>query len=209
MTQQNKNSPKLPYSSGLDGLRAIAVMAVLFYHLQFPWALGGYFGVETFILISGYLITSLLLEDYRANGRINLKEFWLRRIRRLWPALWLLLAGVVPLAYTLAPQSVQRLREDVPAAIFYITNWLYIWREIPYFERHASPPLLQHLWSLAMEEQFYLFWPLLLWASLRLWKTRRGAFHSKRWILFPLALAALSAGWMGHIMSTTGDTSRA
>ena len=93
MTQQDKDSSKLPYSSGLDGLRAIAVMAVLFYHLQFPWALGGYFGVETFILISGYLITSLLLEDYRANGRINLKKFWLRRIRRLWPALWLLLAG--------------------------------------------------------------------------------------------------------------------
>jgi peptidoglycan/LPS O-acetylase OafA/YrhL len=209
MTQQNNDSPKLPYSSGLDGLRAIAVLAVIFYHLNFPWALGGYLGVETFILISGYLITSLLLEDYRANGRINLKEFWLRRIRRLWPALWLLLAGVLALGYTLAPQSIQRLREDVPAAIFYFTNWLYILRDIPYFERHASPPLLQHLWSLAMEEQFYLLWPLLLWAGLRLWKVRKGAFPTKGWLIFPSALATLSAGWMVYIMFTTGDTARA
>ena len=209
MTQQMNASPKLPYRSGLDGLRAIAVLGVFFFHLQFPWALGGYLGVETFLVISGYLITSLLLEDYRANGRLNLKNFWLRRIRRLMPALWLLLAGVLALGYTIAPQSLQRLREDIPAAVFYFTNWLYIWREIPYFERFTSPPLLQHLWSLAIEEQFYLFWPLLLWASLRLWKVRKGAFPSKGWLLFPLALAALSAGWMGHIIHTTGDTARA
>ena len=117
--------------------------------------------------------------------------------------------GVVPLAYTLAPQSVQRLREDVPAAIFYFTNWLYIWRDIPYFERHASPPLLQHLWSLAMEEQFYILWPLLLWAGLRLWKVRKSEFPTKGWLIFPSALATLSAGWMAYIMSTTGDTARA
>lgn len=203
------DSTSLPYRPGLDGLRAIAVLGVFFFHLQIPWALGGYLGVETFIVISGYLITSLLLEDYRANGRLNLKRFWLRRIRRLMPALWVLLAGVLALGYTLAPQSFHRLREDVPAALFYFTNWLYIWRDIPYFERWASPPLLQHLWSLALEEQFYLIWPLILWASLRLWKVKRGVFPSKVWLLFPLALAALSAGLMGQIMHTTGDTARA
>lgn len=209
MTELKNTSPGLPYRSGLDGLRAIAVLGVIFYHLQFPWALGGYLGVETFIVISGYLITSLLLEDFRANGKINLKNFWLRRIRRLWPALWLLLVGAMALGFTIAPQSLQRLREDVPAAVFYFTNWLYIIREIPYFERWASPPLLQHLWSLAIEEQFYLFWPLILWASLRLWKTRKGAFPSRSWLLFPLVLAALSSGLMGYVLQTTGDAARA
>jgi peptidoglycan/LPS O-acetylase OafA/YrhL len=209
MTQDKNVSPGLPYRPGLDGLRAIAVLGVLFFHLQFPWALGGYLGVETFIVISGYLITSLLLEDYRANGRINLKRFWLRRIRRLWPALYLLLTGVVALGFTIAPQSLQRLREDVPAAVFYITNWLYIIRDIPYFERHTSPPLLQHLWSLAIEEQFYLFWPLILWASLRLWKVKKGKFPAKGWLLFPLVLTALSAWWMGKIMLTSGNITRA
>ncbi len=209
MAQDKKPSPGLPYNPGLDGLRAIAVLGVFFFHLQFPWALGGYLGVETFILISGYLITSLLLEDFRANGRINLKRFWLRRIRRLWPALYLLLLGVSALGYTLSPQSFQRLREDVPAAILYSTNWLYIIREIPYFERYGSPPLLQHLWSLAIEEQFYLFWPLLLWASLRLWKVWKGQLPTKGWLLFPLVLAGISALWMGRIMQATGDITRA
>ena len=209
MTQQENTSPGLPYNPGLDGLRAIAVLGVFFFHLQFPWALGGYLGVETFIVISGYLITSLLLEDYHANGQINLKRFWLRRIRRLWPALYLLLMGVLTLGFTIAPLSLQRLREDVPAAVLYFTNWLYIIRDIPYFERHASPPLLQHLWSLAIEEQFYLIWPLLLLASLRLWKVRKGKFPSKGWLLFPLVLAALSALWMGQIIHKTGDITRA
>jgi peptidoglycan/LPS O-acetylase OafA/YrhL len=209
MTQQMKASPKIPYRPGLDGLRAIAVMGVFFFHMQFPWALGGYLGVETFLIISGYLITSLLLEDFRVNGRLNLKNFWLRRIRRLMPALWLLLTGVVALSYTLAAQSFHRLQEDVPAALFYFTNWLYIWRDIPYFERYASPPLLQHLWSLAIEEQFYLFWPLVLWASLRLLKVRKDAFPSYGWLLFPLVLTALSSCLMFFIMQTTGDTGRA
>jgi peptidoglycan/LPS O-acetylase OafA/YrhL len=209
MAQQLKAGPSLPYRPGLDGLRGIAVVGVLFFHLEFPWALGGYLGVESFIVISGYLITSLLLEDYYTNGKLDLGRFWLRRIRRLWPALWLLLIGVLTLGFTIAPQSLNRLREDVPAAVFYFTNWLYILREIPYFERFASPPLLQHLWSLAIEEQFYLFWPLLLWASLRLWKVGRGRFPSKSWLLFPSVFAALSAGWMTYIMVTSGDTARA
>lgn len=208
MTESKSTSPGLPYRPGLDGLRAIAVLGVFFFHLQFPWALGGYLGVETFILISGYLITSLLLEDYRANGRLNLKRFWLRRIRRLWPALYLLLIGVLGLGLTIAPQNLQRLREDVPAAVFYVTNWVYIIRDIPYFEGWAAPPLLQHLWSLAIEEQFYLFWPLLLWASLRLWKVKKDQYPSKAWLVFPLALAALSAGLMIGLLRATGDTAR-
>ncbi len=209
MTQEKTSSPGLPYRPGLDGLRAIAVMAVFAFHLQFPWALGGYLGVETFIVISGYLITSLLLEDYRANGQLNLKRFWLRRIRRLWPALWLLLMGVLALGLTIAPQNLQRLKEDIPAAVFYVTNWLYIWREIPYFEGWTSPPLLQHLWSLAIEEQFYMFWPLILWASLRLWKVKKDQYPSRWWLIFPLVLAALSAGLMVGIMGATGDSARA
>ena len=199
--------PRLPYMPGLDGLRALAVLAVFFYHLGYPWAAGGFLGVETFFVLSGYLITALLLREHAATGRLNLTRFWLRRARRLWPALWLLLAVTPLMAAAWAPDAWPRLREDLPAAFFYVTNLLYIVRQVPYFERFGRPPLLQHLWSLGVEEQFYLAWPLLLWALLVLLRVR-GARAWRR-LAAPLAgLAVLSALWMARLYDPLADPAR-
>jgi peptidoglycan/LPS O-acetylase OafA/YrhL len=156
------SSNRLSYITGLDGIRAVAVMAVLFYHANSPWALEGFLGMETFFVLSGFLITSLLLAEWRSTGGINLKNFWRRRSRRLLPAVWLLLLVLRIFAILFARDALPRLREDIPAALFYSTNWVYIVREVPYFEAFGRPPLLQQLWSLAVEEQFYLIWPLIL-----------------------------------------------
>ncbi len=205
-----KAAPKtsLTYMPGLDGLRAVAVLAVFLYHVGFTWAAGGFLGVETFFVLSGYLITSLLLKDYRTYGRLRLGNFWLRRARRLWPALWLLLLGTVFLARAWAPDAWPRLREDLPAAFTYTTNLVYILREVPYFERFGRPPLLQHLWSLAVEEQFYLFWPLTLWLLLRLLRVqppRRGMGRLGGAVAL---LVALSTLWMAWLYDPLGDTMR-
>lgn len=139
------SSKRLSYITGLDGIRAIAVIAVLFYHANRPWALGGYLGVETFFVLSGFLITWLLLTEWQSTGSIRLKNFWLRRARRLLPAVWLLLAILPILAIFFARDAMPRLKEDIPAALLYITNWVYIVREVPYFESFGRPPLLQKL----------------------------------------------------------------
>jgi peptidoglycan/LPS O-acetylase OafA/YrhL len=167
------SSTRLSYITGLDGIRAVAVMAVLFYHANAPWALGGFLGVETFFVLSGFLITSLLLIEWQSTGSLSLKNFWLRRARRLLPAVWLLLAVLPVLAIFFARDALPRLKEDIPAALLYITNWVYIVREVPYFEAFGRPPLLQQLWSLAVEEQFYLLWPLILLFLLHTVKNNR------------------------------------
>ncbi len=184
MTQKTR----LPYLAGLDGLRAISVFAVIFYHANISWAVGGYLGVESFFVISGYLITSLLLKEYLASDRINLSRFWLRRARRLLPALCLVLVVVVLLAGWLAPDALPRLREDIPGAMLYASNWVFVSREIPYFEQFGRPPLLQHLWSLAVEEQFYLVWPLALWGILRIFRLRSAKKTSR--LAVPMFLLA-------------------
>ncbi len=203
------NSPKqrIPYLPGLDGLRAIAVLAVIFYHANVSWAVGGYLGVESFFVISGYLITSLLLREYLANQRLALSQFWLRRARRLLPALCLLLAAVVPLAGWLAPDALPRLREDIPGALLYASNWVFVSREIPYFEKFGRPPLLQHLWSLAVEEQFYLVWPLAFWGILRLFRFR-SAKQTYRLAVPILLLAGASFGLMISKFNPLADPSR-
>ena len=118
------SSHRLSYITGLDGIRAVAVMAVLFYHAEYPWALGGFLGVETFFVLSGFLITSLLLSEWQSTGGIDLKNFWLRRARRLLPTVWLLLLILPILAVFFAQDALLRLKEDIPAALFYITNWV-------------------------------------------------------------------------------------
>src|ERR1051325_7373773 len=113
------SSDRLSYITGLDGIRAVAVMAVLLYHANIPWALGGFLGVETFFVLSGFLITSLLLSEWQSTGSINLRNFWLRRARRLLPAEWLLLAVLPILAQYFARDALPRLKEDIPAALLY------------------------------------------------------------------------------------------
>ncbi len=198
MRKPNLARPRLPYMPGLDGLRGIAVLAVLAYHAQLPWSDGGFLGVEVFFVLSGYLITALLLQESAHRGRPHLGRFWLRRARRLLPALWLLLATLPVVTAWLAPDALPRLREDTLAALAYITNWVYIFRDIPYFEHYGRPPLLQHLWSLAIEEQFYLLWPLLFMAAYR----PRANPHARRrllgWIL-GLAAASTALRWALYV----------
>ena len=197
------SSTRLSYITGLDGIRAVAVMAVLFYHANQPWALGGFLGVETFFVLSGFLITSLLLTEWHSTKGIDLKAFWLRRARRLLPAVWLLLLALPFLAVLFARDALPRLREDIPAALFYITNWVYILREVPYFEAFGRPPLLQQLWSLAVEEQFYLLWPLLLLFLLRISKSNRSGL-----LLATFVMSAFSTLWMAALYSPDADPLR-
>jgi peptidoglycan/LPS O-acetylase OafA/YrhL len=166
----------MPYMAGVDGLRAISVLAVLAYHGGLSWAPGGFLGVEVFFVISGYLITSLLVAEHRRDGHISLAKFWGRRARRLLPALYALLIAVVIAAFVAAPDALKRMRLDVPAAMAYVSNWAQIIHHDSYFTQAGRPPLLSHLWSLAVEEQFYLFIPVL--AFLLLPRLRRGALSA-------------------------------
>src|SRR5918998_6260732 len=137
---------QLPYLPGLDGLRALAVIAVLLYHAGLPWLPGGFLGVEVFFVISGYLITALLLAEQRQRGRIDIKGFWFRRARRLLPAPYLVLAATLAFAVVFLPEEVAGLREDALAAFGYVTNWYLILANESYFETIGRPSLLQHLW---------------------------------------------------------------
>ena len=190
------------YMPGLDGLRALAVLAVIAYHLKLGWAQGGLLGVGVFFTLSGYLITDLLLGQRDAVGYLRLGDFWLRRARRLLPALFLMLAVVVVWVTLLDPYQLPTLRGEVVAATVYLSNWYYIFQDVSYFSRFGPPPTLGHLWSLAVEEQFYLVWPLLLWLGLR--------YAHGRYQLagLTLAAAALSATVMALLYQPGSDPTR-
>ncbi len=165
-------APRLPHLPALDGLRALAVISVLLYHADLNWIPGGFLGVEMFFVISGYLITSLLLAEWCQHGQVDLKGFWLRRARRLFPALFLLLLIVVGFTAVFLPTEVSSLRGDALSTAGYFNNWYQIFSHKSYFETVGRPPLLRHMWSLAVEEQFYLFWPL--WFGLLMRRLRPG-----------------------------------
>jgi len=147
------------YLPGLDGLRAIAVAVVVAYHLGLGWASGGLLGVGVFFTLSGYLITDILVGQWRKHGRINLKDFWLRRARRLLPALSVVLFVVALWVRLGNPARLPAVRGDIVASAFYIGNWWFIAQNGSYFARFGPPSPVSHLWSLAVEEQFYLIWP--------------------------------------------------
>lgn len=162
------------YLPGIDGLRGLAVLAVLAYHLDASWAAGGYLGVEVFFVVSGFLITSLLLAEQRERGDVDLLGFWRRRARRLLPAVFVLVGLVLAYAAVALPTGeLRRFRGDGVASLLYVQNWHAIFTEQPYFEAFGRPSPLRHLWSLAIEEQFYLFWPVLLPLGLRRLDRRR------------------------------------
>jgi peptidoglycan/LPS O-acetylase OafA/YrhL len=167
--------PRLGYIPALDGLRALAVVAVLLYHADQKWIPGGFLGVDVFFVISGYLITCLLLSDYQQTHGIGLKRFWYRRARRLLPALFAMLFVVSLYAILFLPDVLDQLRGEVIAALTYVENWFLVFRDLSYFQSAGRPPLLQHVWSLAVEEQFYLFWPLILMLVLTVWGKSRKA----------------------------------
>ena len=161
----------LRYLPGLDGLRAVAVIAVILYHANKNWLSGGFLGVEVFFVISGYLITMLLINESQENGKINFRAFWMRRARRLLPALWTLLIGVTTYCALFERDTLGNLRGDVVAAFMYGFNWFQIWVGTSYFSAFGFVPL-RHLWSLAVEEQFYLVWPVLIAVVLKVFGRR-------------------------------------
>ncbi len=171
--QPRQNGTSLGYLPGIDGLRAVSVLAVLAFHHYFigghdpGFAPGGFLGVEVFFVVSGYLITALLLAERRQTGRVSLQRFWLRRARRLLPALFALLAVVILYALLFLPDSIDTLKSNTVAALTYTSNWWLVISHQSYASEAGRPGLLKHLWSLAIEEQFYLLWPPLLLLGLR------------------------------------------
>lgn len=166
-----KRTELMPYMPSLDGLRALSVLAVIVYHANKLWLPGGFLGVEVFFVISGYLITLLLLAETEQYGSVSLKQFWLRRARRLLPALWVVVLGVIVFASLFQREILGTLRGDVVAAMLYGFNWFQVWVGTSYFTSFEFVPL-RHLWSLAVEEQFYLVWPLLMLVVAKLGKRK-------------------------------------
>jgi peptidoglycan/LPS O-acetylase OafA/YrhL len=192
------------YKPSLDGVRAMAVLAVMLYHARVGWAPGGFLGVDAFFVLSGYLITSLMLFEVRATGRLDLRAFWLRRGRRLLPALILVLVAVAAYAAFVAlPSQIDALRGDGVATLFYVANWRQVFLHHSYFDLFRTPSLLQHTWSLAIEEQWYLIWPLLLPLIVRRTGGRPG-----RLLLVIGGLAVGSAVLMGVLYHPGHDPSR-
>jgi peptidoglycan/LPS O-acetylase OafA/YrhL len=150
------------YLPGLDGLRAIAVTVVIAYHLGYRWAQGGLLGVGVFFTLSGFLITKILVDQWDRAGRLRLLDFWVRRARRLLPALFVMLAAVAVWVTVAARSHLPGLRGDIVASALYVSNWWYISQHASYYAQFSPPGPLDHLWSLADEEQFYLIWPWLL-----------------------------------------------
>ena len=169
----------LRYIPGLDGIRAIAVLAVLLYHADVPWMPGGFLGVDIFFVLSGFLITSIVLTELDGTGRLDFKRFYIHRARRLLPAMFVVLALAAVLAAFLATDAAATVRRDILGALTYTTNWVYIFTDQSYFEATGRPPMLQHLWSLAVEEQFYLIWPAV---AVLAWR-RGGRTRVRNWAL--------------------------
>jgi len=186
---------------GIDGLRAVAVAAVFLYHAGVSWMPGGFLGVDVFFVISGYLITSLLIAEYDLRGAVALGRFWAARARRLLPALFVLLAVCLLIGATLQRGRLIGLRGDALASIFYVANWRFIFGHESYFAQFGRPGLLRHLWSLAVEEQFYLLWPPLFLLALR----ARG----RRVLPWLVGVAAIgSAAIMWALYTPDADPSR-
>jgi peptidoglycan/LPS O-acetylase OafA/YrhL len=182
-----------PYMPGIDAMRALAVLAVFGYHAGLGWLPGGFLGVDVFFVISGYLITSLLLREFRGTGHIELARFWIRRARRLLPAVGVLIAVAMIVSAIADPNKIDQTRGDALASLFYFANWHFIFAHTSYFEQFGRPSLFTHLWSLSVEEQFYLFWPLVFAAGMKFFGRGRlllgvlaGAIGSVvlAWILF-------------------------
>lgn len=160
---------RFPHHGSLDGLRALAVVAIVAYHLGYPWAHGAFLAVDLFFVLSGFLITTLLIFEGRRRGTVRLRQFWIRRARRLLPAMLLTLVAVAVFTrLEVDPWTRSSVRGDGLASLFYVANWRFIAAQQGYFQVFAAPSPLRHMWTLAIEEQFYLVWPLIFFACLRL-----------------------------------------
>jgi peptidoglycan/LPS O-acetylase OafA/YrhL len=192
---------RFPYLPGIDALRALAVLAVFFYHARVGWMPGGFLGVDVFFVISGYLITSLLLREFRGAGHVQLGRFWLRRARRLLPAAGVLVAVTMVAGAIAEPDRISELRGDAVASLAYVANWHFVLADQSYFEQFQRPSLFTHLWSLSVEEQFYLFWPLIFAAGMKLFGRGR--------LLLGVAAGALGSVLLAWLLfDPGGDASR-
>ena len=185
----------------IDGLRAVAVIAVILYHLDFSWIPGGFLGVDLFFVISGYVITRLLLDSIQRSGGLDLRAFYAARFRRLLPPLLFMIFVTTIIVGFWAPDTMRRFLGDAPFSIFGAMNWWLIFRETDYFESIGRPALLQHTWSLGVEAQFYIVWPLILLLVLR--------YFGKKRIPFAALLIAITSGITLLIVSLQVDGSDA
>ncbi len=192
---------RFPYMPGIDAMRALAVLAVFGYHAGLGWVPGGFLGVDVFFVISGFLITSLLLREFRSTDHIALGRFWLRRARRLLPAVGVLIAVAMVVSAIAEPDKIDTIRGDAVSSLFYFANWHFIYEHASYFEQFGRPSLFTHLWSLSVEEQFYLFWPLVFAAGMKL-------FGRGRLLIGVLAGAAGSVALAWILFDPGHDASR-
>ncbi|MBC2128437.1 acyltransferase family protein [Listeria marthii] len=190
------------YVPSIDGLRAFAVIAVIAYHLNFSWAKGGFIGVDIFFVLSGYLITNILLTQWEKTQSLQLKQFWIRRFRRLIPAVYVMIVVVVIYAVFFHPEILKNLRGDAIASFFYVSNWWFIFHDVSYFDSFGLPSPLKNLWSLAIEEQFYMIWPAFLLVFLKWVK------NPKLLLKIVIGLGLLSAIWMAVLYVPGTDPSR-
>ena len=195
------------YIPAIDGLRAVAVIAVMLYHLGFKWIPGGFLGVDLFFVISGYVITRLLLDSIQRSGGLDLRAFYMARIRRLLPPLVFMIITTVIFVGFWAPDTMRRLLGDTPFALFGGMNWWLVFRQTDYFEAIGRPPLLQHTWSLGVEAQFYLVWPLILLLVLRYFGKNKipaaalliAAFSGIALLVVSLQIDAASGSKVSHV----------
>src|ERR1700679_888067 len=173
--------PTLSRIRGLDGIRALSVLAIIAFHTGLSSMPGGFYGVDSFFVLSGFLITSLLVKEWAGTGTIRLRRFWAGRDRRLLPALFLLVA-VIGIVLTVVPTilATPPILGDALSAIFYVSNWYSIHSGASYFSLSSQPSPLLHTWSLAIEEQFYLVWPLVVLGVLKLGTAGRRAQRARR-----------------------------
>jgi peptidoglycan/LPS O-acetylase OafA/YrhL len=196
------SNDKRRYMPGIDGLRAIAVMGVILYHLNIPLFQGGFSGVTVFFVLSGYLITDILIDEWNKNNKINYLQFMIRRFRRLAPAVLVMIFIVTLWVMVTNHPSFEKLRSDFFPSILYLTNWWYIFHEVSYFDSFGPASPLTHIWSLAIEEQFYLIWPLLMILGLLFIKRKR--FR----VLVILVGVVISAWLMAFLYIPGEDPSR-
>ena len=200
------DAPPMGYVPGLDGIRALAVIGVLVFHGIPSWMPGGFLGVDVFFVLSGFLISTLLLEQLAARGRIDFRVFYIHRARRLLPALVAMLALSALLVVLFAHDAASQFRRSVLPSLLYVANWSFINDQQSYFEAIGRPPLLQHLWSLAIEEQFYLLWPLVLLVLYR----RRGRLGVGKGALWTALASTLLMAFLSFLwnMPSYEDASR-
>lgn len=201
------NPRGIRYIPAIDGLRAVAVIAVMLYHLGFKWIPGGFLGVDLFFVISGYVITRLLLDSIQRSGGLDLRAFYVARIRRLLPPLVFMIITTTTVVGLWAPDTMRRFLGDTPFALFGGMNWWLVFRHTDYFEAIGRPPLLQHTWSLGVEAQFYLLWPLILLLVLKYFGKNKipgaalliAAFSGVALLLVSLQVDAASASQVSHV----------